>query len=182
MENVKRNRILWRMFFRLSGSPRISVPRIATAVNTSKRRLPGTDHMKEGYWMNHETGQVIEIDEHELWLRRDGNAERLGVPVEVIARFGDFVPRTERDRFLTAVMSRAPVMRIRGHGEYITFEFALSDPNPALESIRRFCDGIAGPTMWLRIGNLLTQKTIMLPFSEFLEKYDRGEIAGLLTA
>jgi len=97
--------------------------------------------VKEGFWINYETGLEVEIDEHESWIRRPGNVQRLGIPAEIAARFGEFAPIVDRERFLTFVMSHAPVMRIRGHGAYVSFEFAIpGDTTMAVERIRRFCD------------------------------------------
>jgi hypothetical protein len=115
--------------------------------------------MKDGFWINYDTDAVFEIDEHERWLRRDDNADRLGVPADVIARFGEFVPRRDRDRFLTFVMSHAPVMRVRGHGVDVTFEFAAENESPAMRAIDEFCTANAGLGTWMRISNLLLKRT-----------------------
>ena len=80
--------------------------------------------MKEGFWGNYETGIWFQIDEHERWLRRGNNAEWLGVPDNVIAKFTHFA---DRDTLLPFVWRHAPVMRWRGHGESVTFEFYAED-------------------------------------------------------
>ena len=137
--------------------------------------------MKEGFWLNYATAREFEIDEHELWLRRSGNAQLLGIPAEVAARFSDFAPVLHRDRFLTFVISRAPVVRVRGHGVSVSFEFATTDELEfALRAILRFCDRNAGPRTWVRISNLATQTTLQIPFEDFAERHGRGEIAALL--
>ena len=43
--------------------------------------------MKSGFWGNYERKVWFEIDEHERWLRRGGNAEQLGVPSQMVVRF-----------------------------------------------------------------------------------------------
>ena len=82
--------------------------------------------MKEGYWLNYKTGQTVPIGykgDHERWIRGAGNARELGVPADIIRRFGEFTPCIDRDRFLTFVLRYAPVMRVRGHIDHVTFEF-----------------------------------------------------------
>ncbi len=64
--------------------------------------------MKEGFWRNYETRIWFQIDEHEMWLRCENNAERLGVPKDVVAEFPHF---TDRDTLLPFVRRHAPVMR-----------------------------------------------------------------------
>ena len=64
--------------------------------------------MKEGFWGNYETGIWFQIDEHERWLRRENNAEKLGVPKDVIAEFPHFA---DRDTLLPFVYRHASVMR-----------------------------------------------------------------------
>lgn len=78
--------------------------------------------MKSGFWGNYRTGEIFQIDEHEHWVRRGGNAIRLGVPVEAAACFGEFVERKDRESFLCFLFDRAPVVRFRGHGSLVCCE------------------------------------------------------------
>ena len=106
--------------------------------------------MKEGFWGNYETGIWFQIDEHERWLRRENNAERLGVPKDVIAEFPHFA---DRDTLLPFVWRHAAVMRWRCHGESVTFEFYAGDWIKPLELIRKWCILSAGDFLFLRMVN-----------------------------
>ena len=106
--------------------------------------------MKEGFWGNYETGNWFQIDEHERWLRRENNAERLGVPKDVIAEFPHFA---DRDTLLPFVWRHAAVMRWRCHGESVTFEFYAEDWIKPLELIRKWCILSAGDFLFLRMVN-----------------------------
>ncbi len=106
--------------------------------------------MKEGFWGNYETGIWFQIDEHERWLRREGNAAKLGVPENIVAEFPHFA---DRDTLLPFVWHHAPVMRWRCHGESVTFEFYADDWIKPLEIIRKWCTLFAGDFLFLRMVN-----------------------------
>ena len=106
--------------------------------------------MKEGFWGNYEVGIWFRIDEHERWLRCGNNAEKLGVPKDVIAEFPHF---TDRETLLPFVWHHAPVMRWRCHGESVTFEFYAEDWTKPLELIRKWCILSAGDFLYLRMVN-----------------------------
>ena len=106
--------------------------------------------MKEGFWGNYETGIWFQIDEHERWLRCGNNAEKLGVPKDIIAEFPRFA---DRDTLLPFVYRHAPVMRWRCHGESVTFEFYAEDWTKPLELIRKWCTLFAGDFLFLRMVN-----------------------------
>ena len=106
--------------------------------------------MKEGFWGNYETGIWFQIDEHERWLRREGNAAKLGVPENIIAEFPLFA---DRDTLLPFVWRHAPVMRWRCHEESVTFEFYAEDWSKPLELIRKWCTLFAGDFLFLHMVN-----------------------------
>ena len=106
--------------------------------------------MKEGFWGNYETGIWFQIDEHESWLRRENNAEKLGVPKGVIAEFPHFA---DRDTLLPFVYRHAPVMRWRCHGESVTFEFYAEEWEKPLTLIREWCGLFAGDYLYLHMVN-----------------------------
>lgn len=122
--------------------------------------------MKEGYWINYRTGRTFEIHEHEQWIRAEGNAQRLGVPSRVIACFRDFKPTTDRDKFLLHVMKCAPVMRVRGHGDSVTFEFWARLKVKPLDAIRLWIEKNAGPWTLLNIVNLARQESAQLYYKD----------------
>ena len=116
--------------------------------------------MKEGYWINYKTGAVLFIDDHWNWLRAGNNAIRIGVPREVVAEFNRKDLRQDRIRFLLYVIRRAPLIRVRGHGASITFEFYAAEPAEALQAILRFLRETIqpGPGMFLCVVNFAEQR------------------------
>ena len=106
--------------------------------------------MKEGFWGNYETCVWFQIDEHEMWLRRGDNAAQLGIPESVITEFSHF---PNRETLLPFVFRHAPVMRWRGHGVSVTFEFHAEDWEKPLELIRKWCALFAGDFLFLRMVN-----------------------------
>lgn len=109
--------------------------------------------MQEGYWGNYQTGIWFEIDEHEMWIRRAENAARLGVPDNIYHRFRDFQLQVDRDKLLAFLFQHAPVMRIRGHGTSVSFEFHAQSWQQPLSVIEHWCRRHAGPYTELRLVN-----------------------------
>ena len=123
--------------------------------------------MNEGYWGNYRTGQIFLIDEHEMWIRRGNNADKLGVPKIVQKRFKDYVIKEDRDRLLSFIFANAPVMRIRGHGHYITFEFNCADWIKPLKLVRKWGEENAGALLWLIIVNFASNEAIQSTWESF---------------
>ncbi len=125
--------------------------------------LRSTDFRRAGYWANwRHPSRVFEVSDHQVWMRDPSNACRLGVDAKVIDGFRDY-PYNHGDEqaravFLRFVMQNAPVMRIRGHGDHITFEFHAStdaDAERAYRCVRWFYRRAGvGPFMGHRIVNL----------------------------
>ena len=132
--------------------------------------------MKEGFWINYDTGQVFRIDEHEDWIRREGNPVLLGIDPRIERYFDQFTPKVERDVFLVCLLQMAPIMRIRGHRQSVTFEFAASDPEDALAMVERFCRHKVGPAMGLLIVNFADMSYLSTSWKAF--KIDPGAQAG----
>ncbi|MEI7902725.1 MAG: hypothetical protein WCK89_20955 [bacterium] len=126
--------------------------------------------MKDGFWINYRTGQVFVIDEHERWIRDEANARMLGVPERVIARFYDFKPSVDRDRFLLFVMKTAPVMRVRGHGVTVTLEFWARFKSKPMNAVRLWAEKNAGPLTLLNICNLSRGTCVRVPYPD-LHRY-----------
>lgn len=137
---------------------------------------------KEGFWINWQTGGVFPVDDHELWIRRDNNAEQLGVPKTVQRRLKEFQPRTDRTAFLLEIFRSAPVIRVRGHGHYFTFEFVGETPGNALLAIWWFCRsrGGAGPLTGLRIVNFYDNTCAEMNFEAFDNSFAANDINELV--
>lgn len=123
--------------------------------------------MNEGYWGNYENGQIFLIDEHEMWIRRGNNANKLGIPHVVQRRFKEFMVKEDRDRLLSFIFAHAPVMRFRGHGSYVTFEFACSDWENPLALVLKWGEANAGPLLGLVIVNFATGEAIEATWETF---------------
>jgi hypothetical protein len=130
--------------------------------------------MKAGYWINYETGKEFPVDEHEQWLRRKGNAKKLGLSKRVIEAFDEFKPVSDRDKFLAFIMQHAPVMRVRGHGNYITFEYSSRRKRGPMDSIWLWGLKGAGAYTGLYIVNFATGEKTSIYWRDFKEAMDAG--------
>ena len=127
--------------------------------------------MTEGYWGNYETGEYFQIDEHEMWIRREHNADKLGIPQAVQRKFKNYAIKEDRDSLLSYIFAHSPVMRFRGHGSYVTFEFNCADWTKPLELVCKWCEANAGPLLGLKIVNFATDEIIETAWESFkLEK------------
>ena len=134
--------------------------------------------MREGFWINYRNGKQFPVDEHEQWLRRPGNSDKLGISDSLAHElFKKYEPVKDRDKMLTKLMHRAPIMRVRGHGSDITFEYASHSKRDPLEAIMDSAKKYAGPYSWLNIVNLATGENNSLTFNDFktLMEEDRVE-------
>jgi hypothetical protein len=138
--------------------------------------------MNEGYWINYERDITIPIDEHERFIRDPKNAKKIGLSPSVIKSFSKFKPVQDRDRFLLFLMQQAPIMRVRGHGSSITFEFSTHSRQTAMDSIWVFGKENAGPFTMLNIVNFATGEKVEMLFQDFEELMDSGGAEGVLRA
>lgn len=126
--------------------------------------------MNEGYWGNYETGEYFQIDEHEMWIRRENNADKLGIPQAVQRKFKNYAMKEDRDNLLSFIFAHSPVMRFRGHGSYVTFEFNSADWVKPLELIRKWCEANAGFQLGLNIFNFANNEAIETTWEYFQTK------------
>ena len=136
--------------------------------------------MREGYWINFKTGRVFEIAEHEQWIRDLKNARSLGLPSGLIAMFGNFRPTRDRDKFLLFIMQHAPVIRARGHGDYVSFEYASRERHDPLDAIWIWGKQNAGPFTMFHIVNFATKENVEMIFQEFEDAMDKGGAEAVL--
>lgn len=113
--------------------------------------------MKEGWWINFETGRYVALKcrglDHEGIIRNPQNQQWLGLPRLVIADIYRFKPVQDRDSLLLHILTTTPLMRIRGHGAYITFEFSSEEEFQPLDTIRKWARKNAGEATVLNIVN-----------------------------
>ena len=114
--------------------------------------------MKDGWWINYKTGNQFPIHEHELWIRDPVNAKVLGIPPALTRQFSRYLTGRDRNAFLTWLMKKAPIMRVRGHGLSVTFEYHATDNRLPLKSIRLFASEECSPESILHIVNFVGMK------------------------
>jgi len=130
--------------------------------------------MKEGYWINYKTGKEFPVDEHERWMRKGKNAQRLGLPDRVLDAFGEFEPVKDRDKMLLFIMQHAPVMRVRGHGNYVTFEYASRSRRDPMDAIWMWGLDNAGPLTGIYIVDTATNEKTSIYWKDFLRAMEEG--------
>jgi hypothetical protein len=136
--------------------------------------------MKEGYWLNYRTDKAFPITDHEVFIRDPKNAKKLGVPQNVIT-LGNNIKN--REKFLLFLMNNAPIIRVRGHGSDVTFEFATKDRSNAMDAIWLWGKQNAGPFTFMSIRNYATKENVGMVFSDFDKQMkEGGPQAVLLTA
>ena len=117
--------------------------------------------MKEGFWINYRTEREFPIHEHELWVRVPENARDLGIPKRVFQiAINQFTQGKDRNEFIRFLLRNAPVMRVRGHGEYVTFEFDHANDLAPKKAIARFRRKYLGPMTGLKVVNFRRPLTI----------------------
>jgi hypothetical protein len=124
--------------------------------------------MKEGAWINVNTGKFEWVDEHASWIKRELNAEAIGLPKRIYQKIMDMdwdFDGPGRAEILYEVM-KGGFIRMRGHGSYWTFEFTC-DSYKALWCCLDFLMNYAGPYTNCRFSNLRTRESIELSFNEF---------------
>jgi len=127
--------------------------------------------MLEGFWINYSTGKSIMMPEHETWMRDFKNAKKLGVPESIHSQAATI---KNREAYLTFLMSHLPLMRVRGHGQSVTFEYASHDRHDAMDAIWLWGKENAGPFTGMMISNLATHETTQMSFQQFEDEMNSG--------
>jgi hypothetical protein len=138
--------------------------------------------MQEGWWINYDTGKDFYINDHELWIRESGNADKAGVPKSVQKNFAKFKVREDREKFLVYIMQNAPLMRMRGHGVDITFEFYNRHSKAAIEAAYAAAHDYGGQLSTLNIYNLATNEFTSVTREEFDRLMDEDGYEGVMRA
>jgi hypothetical protein len=136
--------------------------------------------MQEGAWINYETGKIFDITDHELWIREGKNADRLGVPKSVQKNFLKYSPMEDRIKFLLYLMKNAPLMRMRGHGSDITFEYYNRSSKDPIESVQKAAHKYGGDYSTLNIFNLATKEVTSMLRKDFDEIMDGDGYEGVM--
>lgn len=124
--------------------------------------------MKEGAWINSQTGKSAWVNEHASWIQQEQNAKEIGLSDAAWERLkninADF-NGPGRVKILAFAMNMG-LIRMRGHGAYWTFEFTIKTSD-ALWTCLSFADDYAGPYTNCRFNNLRTGEQIEMNYHEF---------------
>lgn len=135
--------------------------------------------MTEGYWINYNTGKVIEMPDHELWIRDARNAKKIGLAANVHALAANI---KDREKYLLFILQHSPLMRVRGHGTEVGFQFATHSRQDAMDAILLFGKKNLGPGSWMMIDNFATKENTQMNFEQFEQMMDSDGAEGVLRA
>jgi hypothetical protein len=123
--------------------------------------------MKEGFWLNADTGKWFEVDDHAFWIQEYANAKKLGLSKEAITAIKEFDPFENREELLIYAVESTNIIRVRGHGDSTTFEFAMQSV-PALWAIFKFSKEIGlGEYSNIFVANIRTKENFNALFGDF---------------
>ena len=122
--------------------------------------------------MNYRTGRIVALEareQHEIVIRDKRVAHTLGVPTPVYDEFARYKPEADRCRFLKSLMAKVPLMRVRGHGSHVTFEYAARSKRMPEQAVRLWARKYAvGPATLICLVNLRTGRHRTLLALQFL--------------
>ena len=133
--------------------------------------------MTEGYWINYDTGKVVSMSDHEVFIRDPKNAKKIGVPPNVHAMAANI---KDREKYLLFLLQHAPLMRVRGHGSSVGFQFATHSRQSAMDAILAWGKNNAGPMTWMMIDNFATKESTQMNFEQFEQSMDSGGAEAIL--
>jgi hypothetical protein len=130
--------------------------------------------MREGAWIEMNSGRYVWIDEHASWMQRYGR--EFGLPVEVWQAIrlipNDFAGEG-RERILLAVM-HCGYIRMRAHGVQVSFEFTCSIEE-ALRACQPVLAAIAGPQLLCHFVDLNERQFLQVEYRDFAELLASGQ-------
>ena len=139
--------------------------------------------MQEGYWINYKTDKEFLIQEHSYWITEGNNAIKLGLSPAMAKNLRKFKLPDERDKLLIYVLKNAPVMRVRGHGGYVTFEYSSHNRTDPLDSIVMWAKrNGAGALTVLNIVNMATNEWTSMTWKEFQKNIDSDGYESIMRA
>jgi len=138
--------------------------------------------MKEGCWINYEKSPIVilDVEDHEMNIRDESFANKLGVPKDLQKTFKKFKPREDREKFLTYIMQHSPLMRMRGHGADITFEYYSHRNKDPMEAVHEASHTYGGMLSTLNIYNLATNEVTSMQRVDFDEVLERDGYEGVM--
>ena len=136
--------------------------------------------MTEGYWINYRTGKAVPIHEHETDIRNPAIWKKLGFSVKDMELFKPFKFVKDREKFLLWLIQKYPLMRVRGHGTSVTFDFNNRSRQGPIDAIYDFGENNLGPFSRMSINNYATKENVEMSFSDFESLMNSDGAEGIL--
>ena len=127
--------------------------------------------MQDGYWINFKTDKSIRMHDHEIFMRNIVNAKKMGVSESVHVMAAKI---KTREAYLTFIMRNAPLIRVRGHGSFVTFEYNTRARRPVMDAIWSWGMSNAGPFTVMNISNLATRENTQMSYRDFEKAINEG--------
>ena len=137
----------------------------------------------EGFWINSKDGACVEIHEHAQFLLNPQEAARFGISAEEHAKkLAGLTYTKERVQILLQGFNWG-LIRARGHGQFITFEFNC-DNDAALWAVSAAVKNVikCWESTTLRLNNVNDMTCQELTYGELLEILEKGESLRLIRA
>ena len=140
--------------------------------------------MKEGAWIEAQTGNWHWIDDHADWIRRPECARRAGLPEEVVLRLAAMPRRyrsgAERNAILLEAMSYG-LVRFRAHGTEVTFESTMP-LEVVIPAVSRFMAEQFGPMTWSASTGSRMAPALASPNQDLERALEAGELSCLVAS
>lgn len=136
--------------------------------------------MNEGYWINYANGKVVPIHDHEIDIRNPQTWKKLGFNVKDMDLFKPFKVRNDREKFLLWLLQKYPLMRVRGHGNSVTFDFNSRSRQSPIDAIFEFGEDNLGPFSRISVNNYATKENVDMSYSDFVSLLDTDGAEGVL--
>jgi len=130
-------------------------------------------NLRQGAWINSQTGNWAFIDEHANWAKREGNLQSLGMPSSVresIREIPNDYGGENRKKILLIVMAAGGI-RMRGHDDVVVFEFTI-DAEVALPACRHVLQQIAGKFTQCQFNDLAKNKTLRVFYANYVAEVE----------
>ena len=114
--------------------------------------------MTEGYFLNINTGKAYPVRNHEMAIREKEFATKIGIKDSLFQQFPEYEPVKDREAFLRWILSKVPIIRVRGYGVWVGIQWGCGSDKQAFEAIRKWGRKVCGPCLMLRMCNIKTGK------------------------
>jgi hypothetical protein len=114
-----------------------------------------TAAISEAYWIDSSNGNKYSVtgENHSNWIKDPKNAKKVKLPDDVFEEISKLSFPKDDDKIRLLTIKNSNLIRMRQHGNGMTFEFSDSRPVNTLWTIEEFLDRMAGPFTNLLIVN-----------------------------